>query len=115
MPRLWTLLLLATLGGNDGPARPRVQDASDAFFALEVVPEFCVQVAPADERRLQAEPREYVKATLCEGRDAAVVDVAVKLKGAAGSFRPWEERPALTVNIRKYRRDNRFTTSASFI
>src|SRR4051812_19501220 len=45
--------------------------------------------------------RESVKATLREG-DTVLKDVALHLKGAAGSFRPITDNPALTLNLDKF-------------
>ena len=58
--------------------------------------------------KLKAEPRNYVRATLREVDRETCTDVALKLKGAAGSFRDWDDRPALTLNMRKFRKGGRF-------
>jgi hypothetical protein len=50
---------------------------------------------------LQRENRQYAKATFHDG-ETAVREVGVHLKGAAGSFRQLDDRPALTVNFGKF-------------
>ena len=50
---------------------------------------------------LERENRQYTKATLHDG-ETAVREVGVHLKGAAGSFRSLDDRPALTVNFGKF-------------
>lgn len=107
------LALMAILAG-DVPVRPQVRDASDAFFARETVPEFRFRVASDAVKHLRDEPREYVRAALVEDQHEPVAEVALKLKGAAGSFRPWDDRPALTLNVRKFRKDNQFHDLAKF-
>jgi hypothetical protein len=47
------------------------------------------------------EQRKYVTATLKEGDKIVYKDVAVHLKGAAGSFRGIDDKASLTVNMDK--------------
>ena len=47
-----------------------------------------------------------MKATIREADRVAVV--ALKLKGAAGSFREWDDRPALTLNMHKFNKGGTF-------
>jgi len=51
---------------------------------------------------LKADQRNYVHATFREDDRVTFGDVALKLKGAAGSFRDWNDRPALTLNMHKF-------------
>lgn len=53
------------------------------------------------------EVRESVKATLREG-GVVYTNVALHLKGAAGSFRPVDDRPALTLNFARHEDGQRF-------
>src|SRR5687767_3002975 len=46
-------------------------------------------------------PKPEVKATVSDGT-RTYKDVAVNLKGAAGSFRPIDDRPGLTLKFDKY-------------
>jgi len=57
--------------------------------------------------RGQTQKRENVKAIVREG-GKVYRDVAVHLKGAAGSFRPFDDRPALTLNFDKFVKDQTF-------
>lgn len=90
-----------------GAARSSVH-ADDALFAGRAIHRIAIQVDEKQLEKLRADPRAYVKATLREGDNAPIADVALKLKGAAGSFRDWDDRPALTLNMRKYRKGSRF-------
>src|SRR6185312_1340486 len=47
------------------------------------------------------------KATLKEG-DKTFANVAVHLKGAAGSWRNFDDKPGLTINMDKFKDDQRF-------
>ena len=80
----------------------RDSDASDNFFKKGLIPAFEIVVAPEDVAKLKSAPREYVKGRLFEGGKLAFDSIGVKLKGAAGSFREWDDRPALTIKVDKF-------------
>lgn len=114
VPRLAVLALVA-LGAPaaraaDAPAPERkggkAAAAADAWFAGPVGP-LAVEVAPADVERLRGDPRTYVPCRLVAG-DVALDGAGVKLKGAAGSFRPVDDRPSLTVNVDRFSDDQAF-------
>ena len=111
MPTILLPLALACLGqvGADPAADP-----SAAFFAGPAVPRIEIRLEPDQLDRLRAEPRAYVRASVREdGRDLPG-HVALKLKGAAGSFREWDDRPALTLSMRKFRKGGTFHGLAKF-
>jgi hypothetical protein len=66
------------------------------------VPEISIELSPQAVQKLSADPRNYVTGTLREAGAKEYVDVAIKLKGAAGSFRNINDRPALTINVGKF-------------
>jgi hypothetical protein len=88
--------------------KPPKKDASDEFFAAKTIPHLKIELSPESEEALKANPRAYVKATLVEEGGKKYVDVGVKLKGAAGSFRELHDRPALTINMTKFRAAPKF-------
>src|SRR5688500_11917603 len=51
--------------------------------------------------------RPEATATVTEG-GTVYTNVAIHIKGAAGSFRPFDDRPALTLNFDKFARGQRF-------
>jgi hypothetical protein len=59
---------------------------------------------------LRREPRNFVKARLVDVTHGTNVyqDVAIHLKGAAGSFRGVDDKPALTINFDKHNPQQRF-------
>ena len=79
-----------------GSPRTRVRDESDAFFDDVSIPELRIEIAPAEADKLRAENRSYVECTLVEQGGEPIERVGIKLKGAAGSFRDLDDRPALT-------------------
>jgi len=80
-----------------------------AFFDEGVIPEVRIEIAPEQLKKLQANQRAYVLCTVVgtlatkgEKKETKFTDVGIKLKGAAGSFRNLDDRPALTLNMDKY-------------
>lgn len=98
--------------GRTSPARKR--DASDQFFEGGKVPELRLRVGEAQLQRLREDARRYVEATLEEDGKTTYERVAIKLKGAAGSFRELHDRPALTLNVNRHRKDQRFHDLTKF-
>ena len=102
-------LLLAGLGllfastapaaENGGQAKAR---RTDAFFAGTNVPHFKIEVTGSNLTTIRQQPRTDVRATVRVG-DEVFEDVALHLKGAAGSFRSFDDRPALTLNFDKFK------------
>lgn len=86
----------------------RKPDASDLFFKGGSIPQLRIQVSEAELEKLKADNRTYVRCTVVENRKTTYNDVAIKLKGAAGSFRDWDDRPALTLNSNKFRKGQTF-------
>lgn len=92
----------------------RRPDASDDFFAKGVIPELRVEIAEAELNKLRQDARKYVKGKLTEDGSTVFAEVGVKLKGAAGSFRGVDDRPALTINMDKFYRDQTFHALQKF-
>jgi spore coat protein H len=74
--------------------------ASD-FFASGRIPHIRIEIAKTNMDSLRRDARKYVPATFRDG-DTVYTNVAIRLKGAAGSFQPVDDRPALTLNFDKY-------------
>jgi spore coat protein H len=101
--RLLVLLLAAT--GASAADKP---DPSAEFFKpTGPVPVFKITVEKADADSLRREPRKYVKCTVQVG-DQKLKDVAIHLKGAAGSFRGFDDKPALTLNTDHFAKGQTF-------
>ena len=85
-----------------------VADPSDDFFRQGAIPNLRIQVSEPELEKLKAENRTYVRCTIIENRKTTYADVGIKLKGAAGSFRDWDDRPALTLNTNKFAKAQKF-------
>jgi hypothetical protein len=89
-------------------AAAQQQDASDAFFGKGEIPRLRIELAAEEEAKLRADPRAYVRAKLTENEKIVYEDVAVKLKGAAGSFQELDDKPAFTLNVDKFKKGQLF-------
>lgn len=76
--------------------------SEEVFKPAGAVPKFKITVDADTLKVLKKEPRKYVRCTV-EVNGARFEDVGVHLKGAAGSYREWDDRPALTLNFDKFK------------
>ena len=95
---------LVSAAESKGKARARL---TDAFFADTNAPHFIIEVKGTNLNALRKDPRKNVHATVRVG-DEVFEDVALHLKGAAGSFRNFDDRPALTLNFDKFTENQNF-------
>jgi len=93
----------------DGAAypKPRPPDPARDFFDSGYIPFLKIELSPEELAQLRKNDRAYVKATVREG-DIVYTDVGFHLKGAAGSYRPFDQNPAMTLNFDKFNREQRF-------
>ncbi len=91
------------LAGNPALVPRPVRDESDTFFASDRIWHIQLQLQDDNADKLRAEARGYVECELIEN-DGEPYRVGLKLKGAAGSFRELDDRPAFTVSVDKYRK-----------
>lgn len=85
-----------------------VRDASDDFFEADTVYRITLRFTETQLERLRTEPRSYARGTLMVEGEAPLTDVAVKLKGAAGSFQELDGKPAFTLNVGKFLKGQEF-------
>lgn len=104
---LFAAAMLGALNAQ-APAQPPAKDSAkkavaerDAFFAEGRIPNFTLTVGMKEADSLRREPKKYVKATLKEG-DKTYADVAIHLRGSAGSFRGFDDKPGITLNMDKF-------------
>ena len=95
------ILALALLFAPAAPQSAKA-DASDAYFKRGAIVELQLVLPEASEQKLRAEPRAYVPFTLKIDGKEELVGGGVKLKGAAGSFQQYDEKPAFTVKLDKF-------------
>ncbi len=96
---------------TSAPVPPKAKakkDDSVAFFAEGMIPRLKIVIPDAELQNLRQKPREYVRCTVTENDKTEYQHVGIHLKGAAGSFRGVDDRPALTLNFDKYEKDQEF-------
>lgn len=103
-----SFVLIAGLVFSQDAKPAREADPSDDFFKKGSIPQLRIQVPDSELEKLKAENRSYVRCTIVENRKTTYKDVGIKLKGAAGSFREWDDRPALTLNSDKFTKGQTF-------
>lgn len=95
-------------GVKAGSAPTRAEpDPSDAFFSHGPIPSLHIEITGTNLAILRRNHRTYVRATVREG-ETVYPEVGIRLKGAAGSFRGLDDKPALTLNFDKFRPGQRF-------
>jgi len=85
---------------------PAAQPAPDA--ALPAIAELRIVVSPEDVEKLRHNPRAFVPCVVHENGAVVLEKCGVKLKGAAGSFRGVDDRPALTLSTNRFGGKGRF-------
>lgn len=83
------------------------KDLSEQLFAEGRICRIEIEMAPANLTSLRSDPRTYVSAMI-KADGQTYPDVAIRLKGGAGSFRGVDEKPSLTVNMDKFVAGQRF-------
>ncbi len=93
-------------------------DPSDLFFGSGLVPEIRIELKKSQETKLRENLRRYVKCTIVETlpnpdapdspRETTYTEVAIKVKGAAGSSRELDDKPAFTLNMNKHTKEQTF-------
>ncbi len=114
-----SLLALGGSGRSHSPLSRRpgsatARDSSDPFFANVEIPELRIWIEPRQMDRLLAARAKYVCGVLTENNTTPYGPVGVKLKGAAGSYRNWDDRPALTVSMKKFTKKGEFHSLKKF-
>lgn len=104
---LVAVLPLAVVGQVPTAPAPRPITEREAFFRSGKVLNLTLEFDKKAADSLRQNHRTYVKARLRDG-DKTYEDVGVHLKGAAGSFRGFDDKPGLTLNMDKFKGDQRF-------
>ncbi len=80
--------------------RPSLQVGGEIFDQPTVL-DFRFRLSPTNLAALETNPREYTPVSVTVN-GVEFTNVGVKLKGAAGSYRPVTDRPALTVSFNRF-------------
>lgn len=107
---------------DEAPVTSESLSAVDEFFNQGTIPELRIQIGPVEMEKLAAgpktfvigDPRPSVEGTLIENGQTTYTKVSIKLKGSAGSYRPVEDRPALSINVSKNEKNQTFHGLSKF-
>lgn len=91
-----------------------ILDDTDKFFANDRVVHLQIKIDEKSIQEIDREDRPFVKAELVEDNKVVYRDVSIKLKGAAGSFRNFGDRPALTIKTNRVTKDQQFHGMVKF-
>ncbi len=94
----WALLVGVVGAGFAGAAEDK---AAEVFNPKAPPLKIEIMIDKENKALLDKDPRKYVKVTF-QANDLVLKDVGMHLKGAAGSFRNWDDKPALTLNFNKF-------------
>jgi spore coat protein H len=83
------------------------KDPTEEIFKPGAVHVFKINFSDEELKKIKSEPRKYCKCTITIG-DVKLEEVAIHLKGAAGSFRNFDDKPALTINLDKFKSGQNF-------
>jgi spore coat protein H len=101
LPLFASFFAIASIAIARPPAAPAPVSKREAFFRGGTIPTLVLEFTKADADSLRRDHRKYVKCKLSDG-DTVYRDVGVHLKGAAGSFRNFDDKPGLTLNVDKF-------------
>ncbi len=97
-------MLACMLGCGREDDRPAI-DPSASLFGADVIAKLDLELDPAAIAALDAEPKVYVPGdlTMTIGDEQTVLtNIGVRLKGAAGSFRTLDQKPAFLLDFDRY-------------
>ena len=113
MNRLLSALCALLLSASAFAAKPgdaakdaKHRTAQTEFFRGPIV-SVAFEVKDEDVEALRKNPRSYVEGKMTVG-DKVWKGVALKLKGADGSFKPVDQKPCFTLNFDKFKGAERF-------
>ena len=111
---LLVLMTFSVVAQDSSVPREKVLQQSREFFVSGSIPNLRIEVSASELEKLNAENRTYVRCTIQEDDTTTYKNVAIKLKGAAGSFRDFDDRPALTLNVQKFQKGQTFHGLSKF-
>ena len=102
-------LLSAGAARGADPDLPERNSAKEAheFFSSPIVRSIRVELAESEVEALKKDARKFARATIREGT-TVYKDVGLHLKGAAGSFRGLDDKPALTLSFGRFLAGQKF-------
>ena len=92
---------------KDSPGDAAIHRKSATGFFGEPILRLNIEISDKDLQELRDDPRHYIEGEVRDGTKT-YKGVAIKLKGASGSFKPIDEKPCFTLNFDKFKGAERF-------
>ena len=96
----------AAIGGRDGAAITNTAPGTDLFTGA-AVRKLRVELSPQAMASLRKDARRFAAGTVYEGTNV-YLEVGIHLKGSVGSFRPVDDKPALTLDFSQFKKNQTF-------
>jgi spore coat protein H len=93
----WLAVMISPFGAASEKAS-NYREEADSFFTNGTPLQLSIEIPKTSLESLRKDPRRYARATVREG-STVYSNVAVHLKGSAGSFRGVDDRPGMTLNF----------------
>jgi spore coat protein H len=84
----------------------RIEKSAALFAGL--IPTLHLKINPKGLEQLRKDPRNYIEGEIEEAGGKTYNNIAIKLKGSAGSFQGIDQRPGFSINCSKYKGGDRF-------
>jgi hypothetical protein len=92
---------------NAAQQNENVRQMNELFSGDGVLLSLKLEIPESSANSLRRDPRKYAPCTVIEG-DRVYSNVAVHLKGSAGSFRGFDDKPGFTINFSHFQPKQRF-------
>jgi hypothetical protein len=99
---------------KDVPKVDRDARRADAVFDRQMIPSLTFDFKAEEWDYLNRDNRRYAECTMTDEYGKVFKNVAVKLKGSAGSFQGRDGKPGLTLSFEKYKGADRYLGLAKF-
>ncbi len=96
----------SAVGENEGATIINTAPGTDLFSGAPVR-KLRVELSPSAIARLRKDARKFVTGTVHEGTNV-YLEVGIHLKGSVGSFRPIDDKPALTLDFSQFKKSQTF-------
>jgi hypothetical protein len=98
----------SVLGQRDAAKPGKRQKAIDDFFNTPKIPTLTFEFAPEEWENLRKDNRRYAECLVKDETGKVYKNIAIKLKGSAGSFQGPDGKPGVTLNFDKLKGAERF-------
>lgn len=92
---------------NGAQSKEDIKEMNELFSGNGVLLNLKLEIPESSANSLRRDPRKYVPCTVIEGT-RVYSNVAIHLKGSAGSFRGFDDKPGFTINFSYFQPKQKF-------